>query len=284
MRVCVWGVASPALWAELAWSPRGRGRQAARLAVGVTASSGAAGSVECSTHAWQLAPFPPVPCLQGAQFENAILSSASFGQYQGKWANLKGAHFEGALLSSSDVIRICEVGNPHCLTAHQRLVLPCHSLAGAPCPVSVLRTSRPVGWLSQPLRRLLPAPCAPQGCHLSPAPAPDHARPCSLLAPAPSAAPAPALLPPAEPHVGRLHPQGRAGLPQQPSLTSPSMLLPQQASNRVRRTRLCCSGACPLYSVDDLPRRPMACCTMAPWHHGSVTQPQPSVPAQPGLF
>ena len=45
---------------------------------------------------------------QGAQFENAILSSATFGQYQGRWANLKGAHFEGALLSSSDVGRICE--------------------------------------------------------------------------------------------------------------------------------------------------------------------------------
>ena len=52
-----------------------------------------------------MAPHDP----QGAQFENAILSSASFGQFQGKWANLKGAHFEGALLSSSDVIRICEV-------------------------------------------------------------------------------------------------------------------------------------------------------------------------------
>lgn len=37
-----------------------------------------------------------------------MLSSASFGQYDGKWANLKGAHFEGALLSSSDVGRICE--------------------------------------------------------------------------------------------------------------------------------------------------------------------------------
>jgi uncharacterized protein YjbI with pentapeptide repeats len=46
--------------------------------------------------------------LQNAQFENAILSSASFGKYDGKWANLKGAHFEGALLSSSDVGRICE--------------------------------------------------------------------------------------------------------------------------------------------------------------------------------
>lgn len=46
--------------------------------------------------------------MQGAQFENAILSSASFGKYDGKWANLKGAHFEGALLSSSDIGRICE--------------------------------------------------------------------------------------------------------------------------------------------------------------------------------
>jgi len=47
--------------------------------------------------------------LRGAQFENAILSSASFGKdSNGQWANLEGAHFEGALLSSSDVGRVCE--------------------------------------------------------------------------------------------------------------------------------------------------------------------------------
>jgi hypothetical protein len=48
--------------------------------------------------------------LRGAQFENAILTSASFGKsaVTGKWADLAGAHFEGALLSSSDVGRICE--------------------------------------------------------------------------------------------------------------------------------------------------------------------------------
>ncbi|GBF92304.1 hypothetical protein Rsub_05506 [Raphidocelis subcapitata] len=48
--------------------------------------------------------------LRGAQFENAILTSASFGKsaITGKWADLAGAHFEGALVSSSDVARICE--------------------------------------------------------------------------------------------------------------------------------------------------------------------------------
>jgi len=47
--------------------------------------------------------------LEGAQFENSILSSASFGKSAetGKWANLKDTKFEGALVSSSDVKRIC---------------------------------------------------------------------------------------------------------------------------------------------------------------------------------
>ena len=37
-------------------------------------------------------------CLQGAQFENAILSSATFGKdAEGRWANLKGAHFVSAV-------------------------------------------------------------------------------------------------------------------------------------------------------------------------------------------
>lgn len=46
--------------------------------------------------------------LRGAQFENAILSSASFGKGAGgNWANLEDAHFEGALLSSSDISRVC---------------------------------------------------------------------------------------------------------------------------------------------------------------------------------
>lgn len=35
-------------------------------------------------------------------------SNASFGKFDGQWAQLGGAHFEGALLSSSDIGRLCE--------------------------------------------------------------------------------------------------------------------------------------------------------------------------------
>ncbi|KAI8467799.1 MAG: hypothetical protein J3K34DRAFT_429284 [Monoraphidium minutum] len=48
--------------------------------------------------------------LRNAQFENAVLTAATFGKspVTGEWADLAGAHFEGALLSSSDVARLCE--------------------------------------------------------------------------------------------------------------------------------------------------------------------------------
>lgn len=47
--------------------------------------------------------------VRGAQFENSILTGATFGKDSaGTWANLAGAHFEGALVSSSDVGRICQ--------------------------------------------------------------------------------------------------------------------------------------------------------------------------------
>ena len=62
--------------------------------------------------------------LEGAQFQNSILSSASFGQDgSGKWARLAGTHFEGALLSSSDVGRICL--NPTLEEATKRFELGC---------------------------------------------------------------------------------------------------------------------------------------------------------------
>mmetsp|Transcript_42098 Transcript_42098/g.105612 ORF Transcript_42098/g.105612 Transcript_42098/m.105612 type:complete len:244 (+) Transcript_42098:277-1008(+) len=62
--------------------------------------------------------------LRGAQFENAVLSSASFGRdASGTWANLEGAHFEGALLSSSDVGRVCE--NPTLSSDARKYELGC---------------------------------------------------------------------------------------------------------------------------------------------------------------
>lgn len=46
--------------------------------------------------------------MRNANLENAIVSGASFGQYDGVWANLAGVNFEGALLSSSDVNKVCK--------------------------------------------------------------------------------------------------------------------------------------------------------------------------------
>lgn len=64
--------------------------------------------------------------LRGAQFENAILTAASFGRdASGTWANLAGAHFEGALLSSSDIGRVCE--NPTLEDDTKRYELGCRS-------------------------------------------------------------------------------------------------------------------------------------------------------------
>eukprot|EP00798_Chlamydomonas_sp_ICE-L_P025959 gene25959-11643_t len=64
--------------------------------------------------------------LRGAQFENTILTMASFGKdAKGNWAQLEGAHFEGALLSSSDVERLCE--NPNIDLEVRKYELGCRS-------------------------------------------------------------------------------------------------------------------------------------------------------------
>jgi uncharacterized protein YjbI with pentapeptide repeats len=62
--------------------------------------------------------------LSGAQFENSILTAATFGKDgSGTWANLQGTHFEGALVSSSDVVRICE--NPTLEESTKKFELGC---------------------------------------------------------------------------------------------------------------------------------------------------------------
>jgi uncharacterized protein YjbI with pentapeptide repeats len=62
--------------------------------------------------------------LRGANFENSILTAASFGRGPGgEWAALQGTHFEGALVSSSDVVRICE--NPTLEEATKKYELGC---------------------------------------------------------------------------------------------------------------------------------------------------------------
>jgi uncharacterized protein YjbI with pentapeptide repeats len=65
--------------------------------------------------------------VRGAQFENSILTGATFGKdpSSGAWANLAGAHFEGALLSSSDIGRICE--NPTLEADTKRYELGCRA-------------------------------------------------------------------------------------------------------------------------------------------------------------
>lgn len=63
--------------------------------------------------------------LQNTQWENAILSGASFARFDGEWADLKGAQFEGALLSSSDIIRLCE--NPSLEESTKKFQLGCRS-------------------------------------------------------------------------------------------------------------------------------------------------------------
>ncbi|KAG2488326.1 hypothetical protein HYH03_013176 [Edaphochlamys debaryana] len=64
--------------------------------------------------------------LQGATFENSILTMSSFGKDEnGVWANLKDAHFEGALLSSSDIGRICQ--NPTLLESTRKFELGCRA-------------------------------------------------------------------------------------------------------------------------------------------------------------
>jgi hypothetical protein len=64
--------------------------------------------------------------VRGAQFENSILTGATFGKDSaGNWANLAGAHFEGALVSSSDIGRICE--NPTLEADTKRYELGCRA-------------------------------------------------------------------------------------------------------------------------------------------------------------
>lgn len=65
--------------------------------------------------------------LRGAQFENAVLTAASFGKspVTGEWADLAGAHFEGALLSTSDVERLC--ANPTLDLETKQYELGCRS-------------------------------------------------------------------------------------------------------------------------------------------------------------
>lgn len=67
--------------------------------------------------------------LRGAQFENSILTGATFGRdpYTKEWANLAGAHFEGALLASSDIVRMC--ANPTIDDSVRKYELGCRGAA-----------------------------------------------------------------------------------------------------------------------------------------------------------